>query len=61
MTVIVVSFAVVALTIVGLVVFLAFRDRGRDWSSREVPRRDDWDVAASSGVAGYRHEQSPHS
>jgi hypothetical protein len=39
------------------VTYLAYRDRGRDRSSADVPPRDDWDVASSSGVAGYRHEQ----
>jgi predicted aminopeptidase len=47
----------VAVVIVGAVTYLAYRDRGRDRSSADVPPRDDWDVASSSGVAGYRHEQ----
>jgi len=51
------TFIAVAVVIVGLVAYLAYRDRGRDRSSRDVPHRDDWDIASSSGVAGYRHEQ----
>lgn len=47
----------VVVVISGLTVLLSRRDHGRDRSSREVPHRDDWDRATSTGVAGYHHEQ----
>lgn len=55
MTFIAVSIAVAAVLIVALVAFLADRDRGRDRSSREVPHRDDWDVAGQGGATFHTH------
>jgi hypothetical protein len=47
----------VAAVLVALVLVLSFRDRGRDRSSREVPQRDDWDIAGSNGPSPLRHNQ----
>ncbi len=51
-----IGFAVaVVVLLVALVVVLAVRDRGRDRSSREVPHRDDWDVAGRGGATFHAH------
>ena len=48
----------VAVLVVGLVVVLARRDRGRDRSSQDVPPREAWDVAGSGG-ATHVQRQTP--
>ncbi|GAA0306601.1 hypothetical protein [Kineococcus aurantiacus] len=51
------TLVVVALVLLVLIVALTVRDRARDRSWRHVPHRDDWDLATSRGVGGYRHDQ----
>jgi len=58
---IVAALIAVGIVLMALVVVLILRDRGRDRSAREQPERDDFDRAASTGVATYRHEQFPNS
>ncbi|MEZ0494075.1 hypothetical protein AB2L28_17700 [Kineococcus sp. TBRC 1896] len=58
---IVATIVAVGVVLVALVAVLVVRDRGRDRSARRQPGRDDFDRAASTGVATYRHEQSPNS
>lgn len=58
---IVATLVTVAVVVLALVVVLVLRDRGRDRSARHQPERDAFDRAASTGVAGYHHEQFPTS
>ena len=48
----------VTVLVIGLVVVLTVRDRGRDRSSHDVPHREAWDVAGSNG-ATHIQRQTP--